>query len=562
MKLLSLLIPPACVLLACSSNELEPDAPAGGGAAGVEGGESGGGSSNNLPPGVPGMDLPLDGNPIFSQFVRLSHQQWERSVRDVLRLDALPGLSESFTGDPPEGTFSNNERALLVTPNLSLDYQRAAEQLGERVARDSQALARLEGAGDAAAFIASLGRRAYRRPLSADEQQRYQALFTAAAEVLASGDAFADGAQLVIEAMLQSPHFVYRTELAEAGAPLSGFEVASKLSFLLRNTTPDDALLDAAAAGELSSSAGIVARAQQMLEAPDAAAVVARFHSELFGLERYATIAKDPERFPEYSTELNPELQRAEELLLDELFTTGQGLSDLLTSTRAYVNASTAPLYGLTSASDEFEPVNLGPERPGFFTRLGFLAYNGTLRDPDSIHRGVEINRVILCARLQPPAGVIPALPTIEPGQTNRERVNAHTGPGTCGAGCHATIINPIGFAFENFDAVGQLREVDNGKPVDTAGEYSFADGLKSFGNATELMQLIAQSPQAHACFAEHLMQFGLGRDLVEDDRALVEQLEASSLADATSTKELLLAIVSAPSFSQRPSAAARGDAP
>jgi hypothetical protein len=331
---------------------------------------------------------------------------------------------------------------------------------------------------------------------------------------------------------------------------------------LLRNTTPDDSLLDAAGQGDFESSEGIVARARQMLEEPAAAASIARFHSELFGLERYASIAKDPVRFPQHSIDLNPDLQRAEELLLDEMFRDGHGLSDLLTSTQAFVNSRTAPFYGLESNSSEFEAVDLGPERPGLFTRLGFLAYNGTLRDPDSIHRGVEINRVILCARLQPPPGVIPALPSIKPDQTNRERVTAHTGPGTCGESCHGTIINPIGFSFENFDAMGQLRDTDNGKPVDTAGEYRFVDGLKAFDNARELMQLIAQSPQAHACFAEHLMQFSLGRDLVESDRALVDRLEASSLSAASSTKDLLLKVVASPSFSRRPTTSARGEAP
>jgi len=253
-----------------------------------------------VPPGA-AAGLPLDGHPIFAQFVRLTHDQWEHSVRDVLQLDGVPGLSETFTGDAPEGTFSNNERALLVTPNLSLDYQRAAEQLAERVAASPAALARLTGAGDPDRFIAALGRRAYRRPLSSDEQQRYRALFGMGPSVFASGNDFVDGARLAIEAMLQSPYFIYRTELEADGEPLNGFEVASKLSFLFRNTTPDDALLDAAAAGELSSSAAIVERARKMLEEPAAGPSVARFHSELFGLDRYGSIAKDPVRFPQHT---------------------------------------------------------------------------------------------------------------------------------------------------------------------------------------------------------------------------------------------------------------------
>jgi hypothetical protein len=558
MKRTSFFFSPLCLALACSSDGTPPsEMPAPDDTAGPSAP-----APSTDPPPSSGAGLPLDGQPIFSQFIRLTHQQWERSVRDLLRLDATSALSDTFTSDPPEGTFSNNERALMVTPNLREDYRRAAEQLAERVTRDAEALARLDGFGDATAFIAALGRRVYRRPLAEAEQQRYQALFVAGPAAFASGNDFADGAQLVIEAMLQSPHFIYRTELEAEGAPLSGYEVAAKLSFLFRDTTPDDALLDAAEAGELSTPEGIASRARQMIEEPDAAGAIARFNAEMFGLRRYSTIAKDPGRFPAFTSELNPVLQRAEELFLDDLFRSGRGLADLLTSTRGFVNSETAALYGLQSSSAELEQVDLGPDRPGFFTRIGFLAYNGTLRDPDSIHRGVEINRVILCARLQPPPGVIPALPTILPDQTNRERVSAHTGPGTCGAGCHATIINPIGFAFENFDALGQLRDTDNGKPVDTAGEYSFADGLKGFDGAAGLMQLLAQSPQAHACFAEHLMQFTLGRDLVEADRPLVDRLEASSLSSARSIKDLVLSVVTDPGFSHRPTSIVAGEAP
>lgn len=500
-------------------------------------------------------DLPgvaLNGAPVRSRMVRLTHAQWEHSVRDVLRLDADPGLTGSFAGDPPNGSFSNNERALTVTPNLRLDYQRAAEELSQRVARDPAALARIFPGTDGGEFIASLGRRVYRRELTAEEQTRYRALFDAGPNVFQSGDARADGAQLVIEAMLQSPHFLYRTELGEDGAPLSGFEIAAKLSFLLLDTTPSDELLDRAASGAFETPAGVAEVARQMLDAPDAAATLQRFHGELFGLDRYLSIAKDPAKFPAHDEALNPTLARAEELFLDHLFRDGLGLEALLTSTVAYANAELAPFYGVEAAGAELREVDLGPDRPGLFTRLGFLAYNGTLRDPDSIHRGVEINRTMMCASLSPPPGIIPALPTVQPGQTNRERVNAHTGPGTCGSGCHTTIINPIGFAFENFDAMGQLRDTDNGKPVDTSSEYDFGDGLVPFDGAAELMQLLAGSPRAHACYARHLAEFGLGRDIDDQDAVLIDRLQRASVLEGRSIKELFMAVVASPAFGQR----------
>jgi hypothetical protein len=109
-----------------------------------------------------------------------------------------------------------------------------------------------------------------------------------------------------------------------------------------------------------------------------------------------------------------------------------------------------------------------------------------------------------------------------------------------------------LGFAFENFDAVGQLREVDNGKPVDTASEYAFADGLKAFSGAPELMLLLAESPQAHACYAKHLAEFGLSRDLAEDDRSLMNQLVSASLTSRSTVKQMMLDIVQSPAFSVR----------
>jgi hypothetical protein len=495
----------------------------------------------------------LSGNPIRSRLVRLTHGQWEHSVRDVLRLDDNPGLSGGFTGDPPNGAFSNNERALAVTPNLQLDYRRAAEELSQRVTRDPASLARLYPEADSQTFIANFGRRVYRRELSSDERARYQAIYDQGPAVFASGDARADGAELVIEAMLQSPHFIYRTELGDDGAPLSGYEIASKLSFLISDTTPNDELLDAAAEGRLDNPDGVAEVARQLIDSPDAALALARFHSELFGLDRYLSIAKDPNVFPEHDESINGSLERAEELFLSQLVEQGRGLEALLTSTTAFANDEIAPFYGVeVSSGAEFEEVDLGAERPGLFTRLGFLAYNGTLRDPDSIHRGVEINRTMLCSSLTPPPGIIPALPTVEPGQTNRERVNAHTGPGTCGAGCHSTIINPIGFAFENFDSMGQLRDTDNGKPVDTSSAYEFADGLASFDGAPELMALLAASPQVHACYAREIAEFSLGRDIDQEDGVLVGELQRGSLLEQHSIKDLLMAVVVSPAFGQR----------
>jgi hypothetical protein len=504
--------------------------------------------------GAPALGVQLTGAPVHSRYVRLTHEQWENSVRDLLQLPALPGLSGTFTSDPPGSNFSNNERALFMTSGLWSDYETAAETLSQQVARDATALSRVTGGTTVAAtFIRNFGRRAYRRDLTAAEETTYGTLFTSAATIFASGNAFADGVQLVIETMLQSPHFIYRMEPGATGQALTGYEAASKLSFLLRNTMPDNALLDAAKAGSLNTPDGVAAQAQAMLDATPARAVFQRFHTELFGIDRYANIEKNTTLFPRFNAALAADLRTADLQLFDYVFGQGLGFKDLLLSPVAFVNQATAPLYGMTATGTTFRQVMLGADRPGYFTRAGFLAYNGTLVDPDPILRGVDvIRRVLGASDFAPPPGIlIPPLPEVMAGQTNRERVDAFTGKGTCGESCHANYINPLGFAFENFDAMGQVRTMDNGKSLDTTGSYPFTDGVQSFTGAPALLALLADQPQAHQTYSAHLAEFVLARDIAEKDRAFVNTLGATSMT-AGSIKQLALAIIKSPAFTTR----------
>jgi hypothetical protein len=536
------------------------------GAAGKAGAGTGGSGTGGTAPGSGGtgavggaggapasvLGVRLDGKPVYAHWVRLTHEQWEASVRDLLKLSAAPGLASSFEGDPPDGLFSNNELKLEVNGNLVADYQRAAETLAQQVAQNATARAQIAPGTDSAGFISSFGRRAYRRDLTPGEKSKYQALFDSAATAYDTPDAFANGVQLVITAMLQSPHFVYRSELGEDGAPLTGFEIASKLSFLLRNTTPSDQLLDAAAAGQLDTTAGVVSAAEQMLADPAALDVARRFHKELFGLQRFESIEKSRTVFPDFDEAVNPEIMQSDVLFFDRIFSQNLGFRDILTSTVGFVNAATAPFYGRTATGSAFQEVDLGAERPGFLTRIGFLAYNGTLREPDPIHRGVDIINRLLCADLVPPPDLeIPPLPDPVAGQSNRERVTAHTGQGVC-AGCHLETINPIGFAFENFDAMGQLRTMDAGRPVDTTGAYEWPEGLQSFSGAKEFVAQMADAGQAHACFAMHLAEYTLARDIASGDAALVTKVQQISLQQQSSEKEAILAVIQDPSFTVR----------
>ncbi len=500
-----------------------------------------------------------------SMFPRLSHAQWENTVRDLLRLDDRPGLSASFTSDPLGGVFDNNEAALLVTPGLWSDYQRAAEELAAMVASDQGKLARLlpadlpaEPEARAQAFVERFGERAFRRPLSADERGAYLALFDRGKELFEGEDPFVAGVRAALEAFLQSPHFVYRVELGAGPAkggliPLSGYEIAAKLAYLFWNTMPSEELLAAAKAGELSTHEAVRAYAERMLEDPRAREVVGAFHRQLYDYEQYHDLNKDQALFPEFVPEMGDAMQREAELFVDHVvFDKEGGLTDLLTARTAFVNGHLAAAYGIDGEfSNEFKKVELdGAERSGLLTRLGFLASRATARQPDSIHRGVFVNLRILCASLSPPPDDATAVP---PGEhaTNRERVAAHTGKGTCGEACHATMINPAGFAFEHYDAIGKYRATDNGAPVDAADVYYLGGQPRSYADAIAFSQVLAESSEAHACYAKHWVEFAHGRDAVAKDRGLIQALGDASRGGA-STQELLLQIVSSTSFLAR----------
>lgn len=530
----------------------------GAGAAFGEGGASGetrgtggsGGTSGTATAGDAGADgggdlrssVALEGMPFYTRAQRLTNSQWEHAVTDILRLDAPPHLAQSFEA-PVAGVtdFTNNERLLSVTSTLAQSYQSAAEAAAALATGTDGALAALYPGTDTSGFVATLGRRAFRRPLTANEQQRYEGVFARGQELY--GATFAAGASLVIRAMLQSPYFLYRTELGPSGEPLDDYEVASKLSFWLRDTTPSDDLLDQAAAGELSSADALEVLARTMLEEPSAVAVMRDFHGQLMHLDRLSSLVKPS--VPEFSEAIDSELLDASYLFFDHVFTEGLGLREILTSPVGYVGAGMAAFYGMPPPAQGLEARDLGPERLGYFMQLPFLMVNGINRDPDSIHRGVELNLDVLCADVGTPASNLPPLPPQGPGQTNRQRIEALTG--TCGAACHGVLLDPLGFAFEDFDGMGQQRTSDNGEPIDTTGSYPFAEGVKSFSGASELVQILADSPQAHTCYAKKLASYALQRDVVASDQPLLDEL--SQVSGDGSLKELVVALVREPAF-------------
>jgi hypothetical protein len=491
------------------------------------------------------------------RFPRLTHAQWEATVQDLFHLPAVTGLSSTFTPDPQLGRFDNNIARLTTTSGLWRDYQLASEAVAGRVVSDPELYAQLVSTADAREFIKSFGLRAFRRPLTDGEVERYYELFNAAAAVYPTQEPFAAGVRQTIAGLLQSPFFLYRTELSTTqvgiGIPLNGYEVASRLSYLFWNSMPDDELFAAAASGKLLDPDGVREQASRLFDSPRAQAQFRNFHFQAFKVQQYADLDKSTTLFPSWRKEVGGMMQEEALRFLDNLVTNDGGVAELLTSTKAYVNADLAKIYGLPGTfGTDYQEVDLDPNvRAGLLTRAGFLAKNATLTESDPIHRGVSINIDIICRAITAPPNIPDNL--MRTGNTTREKVNSITGEGTCGEGCHHTIINPIGFAFENFDALGQYRTTDNGYPVDSAATYAFADGRTiSYTNAVDLSKQLAVAPEVHACYTQQLLEFMLGRDLQQIDKVVVGNLAEQSLTEKLSIKELVLSVVTSNTFRVR----------
>jgi hypothetical protein len=511
-----------------------------------------GGTATESPPATTKFDW--KGQPAHFRAIRLTNDQWSHSVQNALSLPGPPSQAETFQAAVPGTTdFTNNELLLTVDSRAWSDYQSAAEAVAAQVTADPATLAKVYAGSDAPGFISAVGRRFYRRPLSASEAASYQLLFDKGQTFSGSQSNFAKGAALVLEAMLQSPHFLYRTELGAAGAALSGYELAAKVSLWLRSSGPDDALLEAAGSGALDTAEGVAAVAQKILEEPGVKAVMRKFHGELLHFERFDQLSKVG--VEQYDPSINSELMESSYLFFERIFTKNLGLKDVFLSTQGFVGPRMAALYGgMTAPVSGFAEQDLGSHRAGYFQQLPFLMLYAHNDESDSIHRGASMSFDVLCAPLGFFAGVLPPLPPRAPGQTSRIRVDLHTNG--CGTICHNNMINPLGFAFENFDGMGRYRETEvypgETLPIDSSGSFDFMDGRKSYANADELMQTLASDRQAHLCYSKKLAGYAIQRDIVQADLPWLTELANVSFEQSGSFKQVMVSLVKQPAFRTR----------
>jgi hypothetical protein len=513
------------LLVACSGQVSGPL-----GALGTEGTARGSSDDKNNP-GV--STAPLDCTSLHvgdTPLQRISREQYAHAVRDLL---GVTFDSTMLSDDERVGVFDGNVVA-PVTDLVVDQYATAAERVAQQALPTLEKLAPCERStrGDdacAADFIQQFGLRVYRRPLSAEEQAAYVSLYRQY-----KGGGYPDALRVLVQTMLQSPNFLYRVELqpvapgGQLATKLDAYELASRLSFFLVSTTPDAPLLAAAQSGELLTDDGLTAQTARLLADPRFSDTLASFHTHWLELQKLTTTTKDPALFPMFTAGV------AEQMLADTLKFVDHVIRDddakletLLTASYGFPGAELANLYGVKPASVPGEPVQFDPaQRAGLLTQPAFLATHAHYNSTSPVERGKVVIRNVLCQNLpDPPPNVNTTPPDPAADATMREALAEHQSSNSC-AGCHKRI-DGIGLGFEQFDAVGAFRTQENGKPVDSSGQFVSADAHLNggFHDSIELVQRLADSDDVKHCVATQWLRFALGRLETHDDKCTLDAL-------------------------------------
>lgn len=486
--------------------------------------------------------------------VRLTHAQWENTVRDLLRLPAAPGFSTSFPVDPaPSGEDFGHDSSNLVVATRALwqAYRDAAEALAKRVVDDPIAIDKLlpdaAKSGDPTtrvrAFVTDFLPRAYRRPVQDAEIDAMVAAGESAAVSDTTSDPFLIRIRWILTAILEAPYFLYRVEGGVADpiqerhgigsatqlaaiddrVRLGDYELASKLSYALWGTMPDDKLTAYAQSKKLATNDGVAAVVKEMLADPRATWALMDFHEQLFGVDKFGRIIRQTGVFPKFYPDLGRDAREDIRRTIKELVIDNPGtVKDLYSSDVAYVNARLAKVYGidpatipgLDASSASFVRVKMPDKRAGILMHVGWLAMEAHPKDPSSIQRGVFMARRVLCLALgNPPPGASNTKIEGPPGANNRGRVEATTQSLRECKGCHGRVINPMGFAFEAFDSIGAFRTQDGDSVVDTTGTTEL---LGPFDGATAMLSVARETPNVHACYAAHWSAYLNGKPKVQ----------------------------------------------
>ncbi|MEQ9646902.1 MAG: DUF1588 domain-containing protein [Sandaracinaceae bacterium] len=504
--------------------------------------------TRSLDPGRHAYKLVLDGGEwIEDPSATESEDDTFGGRNSVLQVRCAEGaapldLTASLPVEPrPEGyVYDNSADALQVTSihldELSRAAAAAVAHLGEP---GLLSLADCAGAPRDAclsAFVGRLGRRAFRRPLTEREAARYEAL-------AADAPSLADAIGVVVRGLLVSPHFLYRSELGVAQGDgtfrLTGFEVASALSYGLWGTTPDDALLDAAEAGALEDPAALEAQAARMLEDPRARPVLAAIVRQWLGVAGVPEQTRVDGRFDDALAAAM--IDETEAFALHVVFEGSGRFEELLTGAREPDDAALHALY-----AEDLEP------RVGLLGHASVLTATSHSDQSSPIRRGLFVRQRLLCQTLPPPPADAGGVPDVDPTATTRERFRQHTDEARC-AGCHR-YIDPVGFGFERYGPIGEWREREGGHPIDARGDMVDVEGIgrgtsAPFESLAELAAILAESEAAPGCFARQAFRFTRGQRETVRERCAVAHVQREWGARDHDVRALFALLYASPDF-------------
>jgi hypothetical protein len=494
---------------------------------------------------------------------RLTRFEYQNAVRDLLNVDA--SVAKELPADEVTNSFDNNAAVLTVSALHAEKYVLVSEALAQQAVQNLPALVGCDAAmaGEEAcalAFAKRLGRRAFRHATSAEEEQALMAAYAAGR----TGGTHSEGIEVMIRAALQSPSFLYRLETtspvvpSRQQVPLSQYELATRLSFLIWSSGPDDELLDAAARGELASKAQVAAKAREMLAQPKARAAIASFFDQWTGARRLEITTKSATEFPSFSPGLRAAMAAELPAFVEHVLWSGdRSLESLLTASVAFVDAPLAALYGVTAPASSSPglvrvDVPAAQGRAGILTQAGFLSVQAHPDQTSPVLRGKFVRSMLLCDPPPPPPPDLDiSLPPLDQGTTARERLAEHLAVGASCNGCHS-LMDPIGLAFEGFDAIGRFRDSEGGRPLDLSGtiagtpDPSLAGG---FVGVRDMAQKLASSSEVRACLATQWFRFAAGRSEVGADECSLATLRDAFTASDGDLLELIVAATQTDAF-------------
>jgi hypothetical protein len=515
-------------------------------------------------PGNPGMP-PADPNAAGAMpLLRLNRREYNNTIRDLLGVMTSP--ADAFPLDLDAQGFTYHRYGIVSTLDGSR-LQEAAETLAQAANVTSLAPCAAGATGTAAdtcanTFIKTFGAKAFRRPLLQPEIDRLTALYQNGKTQLMLD--YTGSIRLLIEGMLQSAPFLYHWELGPSPATLEGkvvrlgpYEIASRLSYFMWRSMPDQALFDAAAQNKLATEADIEAQARRMITDPKAKDTITAFFLEWLSLEQVPDRPKDTTLYPQWNDALKAAMVAETQAFVSNVVFSGDAkLDTILTANYSFVNQPLAQLYGISGVTGTATQMkSLDPtQRAGILTQSGFLTLTGASDGSNPVKRGRKVYERFLCQTLSPPPNNVPPPKPPTPGLTTRQRFMEHDQM-ACAQGCH-NVMDPIGFGFEHYDGLGAWRTLDQNLPVDSSGSIEIDGMKKPFADAIELTNLLATSAQVRGCMVMQMLEFALLREGSTDDQASLNNAFTAFSNGTFSLKELLVGLAKTRTFRYRSLAA------